>query len=204
MASAVDICNLALSHLGDAATVASIAPPEQSVQAEACAKFYPIARDQLLEMHAWRFAVRRVALPELSTNPVDSWRFAYELPSAVVRPLAVLMPESTDDTDTQDYAVESLDDGTQVVYTNVEAATLRYIARITDSTRFTPGFVTALSWLLASYLAGPVLKGKVGAAAKEACERRFAVEASKAMSLSANSSRTSTYRDHKPSWITGR
>ena len=48
MASAVDICNLALSHLGDTATVASLDPPEGSAQAEHCARFYPVARDALV------------------------------------------------------------------------------------------------------------------------------------------------------------
>lgn len=52
MASEVDICNLALARLGDNATVASIDPPEGSAQAEHCARFYAIARDSLLEMHA--------------------------------------------------------------------------------------------------------------------------------------------------------
>ena len=31
MASEIDICNLALSHLGDTATIASLDPPEGSV-----------------------------------------------------------------------------------------------------------------------------------------------------------------------------
>ena len=53
MASEIAICNLALSHLGDAANIASIDPPEGSAQAEHCATFYPIARDSLLEMHDW-------------------------------------------------------------------------------------------------------------------------------------------------------
>ena len=59
MSSEVAICNLALAHLGDSATVASIDPPEGSAQSEHCARFYPIARDALLEMHAWKFATRR-------------------------------------------------------------------------------------------------------------------------------------------------
>jgi hypothetical protein len=33
---------------------------------------------------------------------------------------------------------------------------------VTDTTKFTPLFVTTLSHLLASYLAGPLLKGEVG------------------------------------------
>ena len=45
MASVADICNMALGHLGDSATVASIDPPEGSAQAEHCARFYPMVRD---------------------------------------------------------------------------------------------------------------------------------------------------------------
>ncbi len=50
MPSVVDLCNLALAYLGDDATVASIDPPEGSAQAEHCQRFYPIARDTLLQM----------------------------------------------------------------------------------------------------------------------------------------------------------
>ena len=56
MATEVDICNLALAHLGDDATIASLSPPEGSAQAEKAARFYPIARNTLLEMHTWNFA----------------------------------------------------------------------------------------------------------------------------------------------------
>ena len=56
MASVVDICNLALAHIGDDATVSSIDPPEGSAQAEHCKRFYAIARDTMLQMHNWNFA----------------------------------------------------------------------------------------------------------------------------------------------------
>ena len=42
MASEIDIVNLALSRLGDDATVASLYPPEGSAQAEHGARFYPV------------------------------------------------------------------------------------------------------------------------------------------------------------------
>ena len=45
MATEVDICNIALAHLGDDATIASLSPPEGSAQAEKAARFYPIARN---------------------------------------------------------------------------------------------------------------------------------------------------------------
>jgi hypothetical protein len=58
----------------------------------------------------------------------------------------------------QPYAVETQADGTQIIYTNQEDATLRYSALITDTTQFSPLFVASLSYLLASYLAGPTIK----------------------------------------------
>jgi hypothetical protein len=73
VASEVDICNLALAHIGDGANVRSITPPDETVQAEKCAIFYPIARDIALESHGWSFAVQRAELNQLVTNPVDSW-----------------------------------------------------------------------------------------------------------------------------------
>jgi hypothetical protein len=68
VASEVDICNLALGHIGDSATVSSINPPEGSAQAEHCSRFYPIARDSLLEMHNWGFATKRTNLALLSSE----------------------------------------------------------------------------------------------------------------------------------------
>ena len=70
MSSVIDICNLALSHLGDTATVASIDPPEGSAQAEHCSRFYPVARDAMLELFNWKFATRRATLALLTA---DSW-----------------------------------------------------------------------------------------------------------------------------------
>ena len=68
MASEVEICNLALARLGDAATVVSIDPPEGSAQAEHCAMFYPMARDTLLAQHPWGFAQRRVRPARLAAG----------------------------------------------------------------------------------------------------------------------------------------
>jgi hypothetical protein len=76
MAAEVDICNAALGHLGDEATVAAITPPDGSVQAGHCARFYPMARDELLEMHTWRFNTQRAVLA-LSPSPPAGWAFAY-------------------------------------------------------------------------------------------------------------------------------
>ncbi len=160
MASAVDISNLALGRLGDDATVSSIEPPEGSMQAEHCARFYPIARDTILAMHDWGFASRRKALAPLSNVPHAPWRFAYAQPAACLKVIRVLDPTGRGEAA---FVSESADNDTPVLLTDQEGAVLFYVARVVDAARFPPLFVDALVWLLASHIAGPLIKGETGA-----------------------------------------
>lgn len=201
MASEVDVCNLALARLGDNATVASIDPPEGSAQAEHCARFYAIARDSLLEMHAWKFATRRVQLAKL-TVPSWDWSFAYAEPTGALKLLGVLSATASNDDETHPYEAESDTNGTAIILTNQEGASLRFVARVTDTTKFSPLFVDALAWLLASYLAGPVLKGDAGAAMAKACLQSFLLAFSNAKVSDANQRRVRS--EHTPDWVAGR
>jgi orotidine 5'-phosphate decarboxylase subfamily 2 len=85
---------------------------------------------------------------------------------------------------------------------NQEGASLRYVAHVTDTTVFSPLFVDALAWLLASYLAGPVLKGDAGAAMAKACLQSFMLALSNAKVSDANQRKVRP--EHKPDWIAGR
>lgn len=191
MASEVDISNMALSHLGDSATVASLDPPEGSAQAEHCARWYPIARNALLEMHDWKFNTARVKLAEVTQNWPE-WGYAYAQPSDCLKVIAVLPEGASGDYTTgyertsvsaysqvgdytgrvsvytaQPFTVESDEDGNVVIYTNQIDAVLRYTRVVTDTSKFSPLFVTTLARYLAHYLAGPVLKGDTGIAVGE-------------------------------------
>jgi hypothetical protein len=158
MASPVDICNLALAHLGDTASVSSIDPPDGSAQAQHCARFYPIARNTLLEMATWGFATKRVALAQL-TNTWNQWTYAYAMPNGVLNLIAVLDPNATDDYSAalvsttkfpcpnsndllstgytpQPYTIETNDRGKQIILTNVQNALLRYTVIVDDTTQF--------------------------------------------------------------------
>lgn len=222
MASEVDICNVALGHLGDNATVASLNPPEGSAQAEHCARFYPIARDALLEAHNWGFSMRRVALAQL-VNPWPEWRYAYALPTDSVNMLAVLDPGASDDYNMltpvdsydptiqpalssqyspQPFTYETDASGVSIIYTNQANAVLRYTALVTDTTQFSPLFTTALTWLLASMLAGPVIKGDAGAAESQRCEAIAKQYLAQATSSDAN--QRSVRVQHVAPWVAGR
>lgn len=169
MASVIDVCNLALSHLGDGAQVISISPGDGSVQAAYCARFYPIARDVVLSAFDWSFATKRAAIAEVVNPSPDDWLYAYALPATCLRPLSALYPGvpwrnfgAGSDTGTFPFVIEAAADGTPVMYTNLQTAVLRYIYGVTDTTRFPPLVVIAISRLLASYLAGPIIKGDTG------------------------------------------
>lgn len=204
MASEVGICNLALSHLGDSATVASINPPEGSAQAEHCQQFYPLARDTLLEMHAWRFATRRASLPLLDV-PAWEWQYAYAAPNGLLRVLSVISGDASSETETEPYEVETADSGATIILTNLELASVRYIAATTDTSKFSPLFTDTLAKLLASYLAGPVLKGDAGISAARAWYqvflRQFAMAAASDASQRSGDPRSD---EKRTAWIAGR
>lgn len=161
MATEIDICNLALTHIGDPGNVASIDPPEASTQARYCARLYPLARDEILEAHPWRFATRRLALSSVTLPAAfkGEWQFAYALPTGCLRPLAVYVPGLTDVGGVEAFTIEAVDNaGAQLVLANVDGAFLRYITSIEDANRYPPSFVLALSYLLASKLASPLTR----------------------------------------------
>lgn len=213
MTSEVAICNLALSHLGDDAAVTSIRPPDESAQAGYCATFYPIARDALLEMFPWPFCTKRMALAEVVNPSPFDWQYAYTLPSTCIRPLSALLPGASPrcfsnvDTDAGSfpYVVEAAQDGSPVLYTNVETAVLRYIDRVDDTTKFTGLFVIALARLLAAYMAGPLIKGDTGTQIAQRHLKIFMeVEFPKAAAAAANTGQRSAYTDFTPSSVAAR
>jgi hypothetical protein len=216
MASEVDICNLALAHLGDSATVASLNPPEGSAQAEHCARFYPIARDSLLEMHTWGFATRRVSLALLGSGWPE-WNYSYAQPSDAINIIAVLPPDASDDYSIgaanvpaaaggsyvpQAFSCEVDGDGNAVILTDQADAVLRYTSVVTDTTKFSPLFTVALSWHLASMLAGPLIKGDAGAAEAKRCAAMMQSYLLKAKESDASQRRISP--QHSVAWINGR
>ena len=222
MATEIDICNLALAHLGDDATIASISPPEGSTQAEQAARFYPLARNSLLESHTWNFASKSATL-STTPNNLEQWEYAYVAPADMMTPLAIISPTAHNDYATrmssgdtpggitsnysptivaghytpQQFTLEGI-----YIYTNQENALLRYQALITDSTKFSPLFVITLSWHLASMMAGPIIKGDQGRAEAKRCTEmmfRYLISARQQDNLSRDIS-----VEHIVPWTSGR
>lgn len=182
MASDVDICNIGLAHLGAEAQVASISPPDGSVEAGLCARFYPIARKELLEDQQWAFSKRRVQLAEVD-NTSTVWKYAYATPAGMINALRVLRLKYVNDASllwpagsylTYNFDWQAVDElftergsadfeiENGVLRTNEPEAVLLYTADVTDTTKYSAKFVSAFGMLMAAYLAGPIIKGVEG------------------------------------------
>lgn len=169
MTTDVSICNMALAAIGEKASLSSIDPPEGSPHAYLFFQFYAQTRDELLALKEWRFAIRRKALTLLAAAPPGGWAYAYSLPNDC------LVARTVKESDAADFAaagaigegepflVESnASTGSPILYTNCPDAVLSYTASGIDPGRFSPGFASALSWLLASRVAGSIIKGAAG------------------------------------------
>lgn len=223
MASEVDICNMAIGYLGGDATISSISPPDGTAEADHCARFYPIARNTLLEIHAWGFATKRVSLALLAENPPSTWQYAYQLPSDQLNVLAVLDPAAPDDYSVgmpaygsitgvtsssigkytpQPYTLEVDASGNNIVLTNQANAVMRYTAMVTDPTTFSPLFIEALAWFLASKIAGPLLKGKTGMQAAIASLQMF--EKFRALATTSDANQQKHNVPEQTTWMNNR
>lgn len=219
--SQIAIWNLALGHLGDSATVS--APTELSRQAELCRQFWPTALSVALESHPWNFATRRAALAPVAAVANTRYAYAYGWPADAVAVWAVGDAEAVveDHTDEarripyggrlnlaplNDFEIETLADGSKVILSNAPTAFARFTVRVTDTTRFSGIFTDALSWLLASYLAGPILKGAEGRQLAQGMLQQFRYSVGQAAVSDSNQRRTAeTVREnHVPDWMRAR
>lgn len=193
---------MALSHLGADAVIASINPPDGSVEAGHAARFYPQARTEMIEAFAWPFAKKRVTLPTV-TNPSSVWAYAYALPGDCLNPVRVLTSTLLVQFGFQPYygfvtpseialfnergcADFEVEGGT--LLTNEPAAVLLYVCDIIDTSKFTPSFTTALSYLVAAFMAGPIIKGAEGAKAGLQLRQIARQIAGSAQAIEANNS----------------
>lgn len=201
MATEVDICNLAIANLGGTASVTSISPPDGSAAAAHCSRFYPIARDAALERHTWGFASRRTSLALHSEDPPGGWAYRYVWPNLGIR-IARLIDPARDREDIDiPYAVETAADGTKTILCDVEYAEVLYVFQQTDTSKFSPLFVTSLSFLLASYISGPATKS---AEKRQEMLKAYELELSKAMQASGNGQSSKARTNYVPGSVAAR
>lgn len=184
MASIVELCNIALGHLGNKGLVTSVFPPDGSVESKLCNGRYATARDEMLGMFDWDFARSRMALAAVTNNNNPNWLYAYTVPPTCMVPRRVLPAVVTaNEQESERYLIEG-----STLYTNKEAAVLVFTAFATDINKFTVGFRTALALQLAAHLAGPVIRLGDGARAARELFNAARAAGDEAQATNANSS----------------
>ena len=150
MASVVDICNRALSNIGNSRSINSL--NEASKEAGECSLHYESCRDAVLSDFDWNFATKRVALADTGTPPPD-WQYAYRYPVDCLRICEIMLPGVRNPTPDQrvqfEVGVDASGTG-KLIYTDQQDAWLKYVMRITDVNMFDAIFSEALAWRLAA------------------------------------------------------
>lgn len=171
MASIVEVCNLALDHLGQTVGITSLS--EQSKAARTCSRHFQQALDEVMAAHPWPFATKAVALALVADDPLPGWKNHYAYPSDCLRagrvcdedgvrsqaqawcqypleprislPFAPFVPFQLMSGETQTGIVTDLDE-----------AWLIYTQRQENVTRLPPLALAALAWHLANKIAMPI------------------------------------------------
>ena len=199
MATDIDICNLASANLLSADRVTSINPSDGSTLANRCQTFYPLARESALAAHDWFFARKTINASPDGDGVYDGvWAYKYGLPtdSLVAREVH---PKGYDDA--QPFDVEATDAG-NLLLTDVATARLTYTYKCEDTLRYPTNFVLAISWLLASFLAGPVIqKNKVTADDALRKYEYFLAKARKESNDQSKANNTDKYKNDRPAYL---
>ena len=172
MVSSIDICNMALGHLGrTAAPIQNFT--ESSVEARYCRLWYDISRQQVLEAQDWSFARGRAALALHADAPPDEWVYRYQAPADMLALRRLWNPWSEVPAplygfggwpnvqayggtlgDAIPYQFETSLDGTQLtLLTNQDSAIAIYTRDVTLTSMFPTMFTNALSHYLAAKMA---------------------------------------------------
>lgn len=195
MATQTDIVNIALRRIG--ANRISSLENDSTKEAIASRDIYDEARRDLLNVHNWNFAIKRVQLTASLTLPVFGWDYAYILPEDFVR-LISAHPSNDDDTIVP-YKLEFQASDDRVLVSNATQIYLRYVHDLQDPNVMSATFRDTLAWQLARELAAALSKSNAAAEQADNGYRR-------ALSRSKSIDGVEDYPDKmaEGSWITDR
>ena len=151
MATATDICNYALTYIGER-NINSLS--ENIKPAIVCSKLYHTARKASLRDHIWSFATKQIKLA-LTTIKITGWDYVYQYPNDCLNATKIYSGTS----EHIEYKVRIDETNTRtLIVSNEEDAELIYVADVDNENLFDSLYVEALSYRIASLIAVP-LKG---------------------------------------------
>lgn len=140
--SNVSICNLALQKLGQSRIVSL---DEDNSNARHCNVCFEPLRDRELRAAMWNFSVKRTTLAAHATAPDFTYSYAFPLP---VDALRVILPARLG----LDWKIENHEGSPAILTNDGTSLELKYVAKITDPTKFDALFVEMLACKIAWHL----------------------------------------------------
>ena len=180
MSSEVEICNLALSNIR-AGSINSL--DEGSLQSQVCKLKYPILRDRCLREIPWQFNHKIRALASVTTD-IFNWAYAYSYPVDCLKIRRLVGSFEELPAGSSNVASRLLDsrviplkdirrqipyevfnfDNTKLIGSDQPDLRIDFAAKVTDPNLFSDDFIMALSHLLSSELAVPIVGAELGRA----------------------------------------
>lgn len=153
MVTDIEICNMALDHLGVTKKITKFT--DGTKESSACARWYAHTRDLVLRALPWPFATCFIALePTGGSNPM--YAYEYSLPDNYAKSRVLWLAGRRLPVPPIPFDVVLNADGDEnVLVTDAADVTLEYTARISEKL-FTPQFVDVLALRLASVLVQPL------------------------------------------------
>ena len=144
ISSKVNICNLALSKLGNTNSIENIDTGTKPLE-KIFAQWYDVVRQKALKEQQPNFAMaRRLVAQDVNSTPDFGYEFAYEYPQDCLRLLGIGNVEDKENT----YSVEGNAILTDEDFTE-DGLPIRFIEDITDVSKFTSEFVLVFATMLA-------------------------------------------------------
>lgn len=196
--STVDLYNMALDLIGARSNVSS--PAEQSREAEACNRWFPNIRDQVLASAPWNEATKMARLAQLAVHDDDTWLqgeprpdqlYAFSLPADLLRPQYVSGYGT--------FSIQSYGAENRALMTNGTSPILIYTFRQTQVGMWGPELQMAIMHGLAARLCIP-LTGKTSRAKLLIEQANDVILAARETSANTNNERF----ESTPDWIAAR
>ncbi len=137
-ASETEIANSALMKLG-ADRIVSL--NDDTREARLLKEQYGKVRDDLLRSHPWNFAIERISLAALTTEPAFGFTYEFQLPTDCLRVLEI-----------EDMDSEWQKEGTKI-RADISPLYIKYVKRITEVGKFDANFCEVLALKLAADIA---------------------------------------------------
>ena len=137
MASSVEICNMALSLLGQEPIMTL---DDTSKSSRLCKRLYEPTLEALLRAYPWTFAIKRVVLSRDTATPSFGFKYQFTLPSDCMRIVSMNVPDGA-------YSTE-----VNKILTDYEEVQLRYVYKVKSSDEYDSQFIYVLALQLAKVM----------------------------------------------------